>query len=332
MEIILLLATVIFCEMMHKAFISRVYMEIRDDLFHRNKKLRRRSILYRTFFTAILCWLGSMWINPLVVFGIVSGVRLAIVGSRLFHYRKAWFRTRVTMIHGLSDLVALLYTLSLAGAVTMRNPWLLLGILPAFPMGIWLDRIKVSSFFQIYRDVYDIDLETARRYVQRHDAKMERRYGEYFTKAAQCFGLNREMLKREIMMECMVRQSFSYMFFESFARLLPAKFPYPEGKTIGLAQASARLAKKSLNLEKLPLRDLLKPDVQIMAAAYHQAEILKEYEENPQLAENRILYMVCRYTGTGVHAKHIWNTGVFVEILKEGEAKSQYVEQDVQTV
>lgn len=326
MKIILLLAAVIFCEMMHKAFISRIYMEIRDDLFHRNKKLRRRSILFRTFFTAVLCWAGSLLMKPVIVFAIVSGVRFILIGSRLFHYRKIWFRNKVTMIYGLSMLVALLFTLSLAGAVTMRNPWLLLGVLPIFPMGIWLDRVKVSSFFQINRDKYDVDLETARKYVQRHDAKMERRYGQYFTNAAQRFGLNREMLKREVMMECMVRQTFSYRFFESLARLLPTNIPYPEGDTLGMAQASARLAKKSLNLEKLSLRDLLKPEVQIMAAAYQQAEAAKEYDENPQLAEDKTLFIVCRYTGTGVHAKHIWNTGVFAEILKEGELKTRHAE------
>lgn len=106
-------------------------------------------------------------------------------------------------------------------------------------------------------------------------------------------------------------------------RLLPKNFPYPQKSTLGMAQASAYLAKKSLNLEKLPLRDLFKPEVQVMACAYLQAKAAKEYDANPSLAENKLLYIVCRYTGTGLHATHNVNIGVFADIMREGEEKSQ---------
>lgn len=321
---ILLLAAVIFFEMFHHAFVTRLYLTIRDDLYHGNVKMRRRTIVYRAFYTAFFTWIGTMLIDPVHAFVIVVGVRAVCVGYQLVHYRRIWFRSRVTAAYGFSFLVALLFSVSISGAIAAKNPLLLIGVLPVFPVRKWLRKIDLDTHFQINRDKYDVDLENARKYVERHDEKIERLCGPYLTKAAERFGLNREIIKREILMESMVRQTFSFRFFEFFMKLLPKNFPYPEGSTLGMAQASARLAKKSLGVDKLALRDLLKPEAQVMACAYLQAEAAKEYDENPQLADSKLLYIVCRYAGTGVHAKHIWNLEVFVEILQEGEAKTQH--------
>lgn len=321
-EVLLLVAVILF-EMFHHAFVSRLYMTIRDDLYHGNVKLRRMTIIYRVFYTATLTWVGSMLANPAHAFTIVVGVRAVCVGYQLLHYRKIWFRSWVTAAYGFSLLVALMFSASIAGAIAVRNPLFLIGALPVIPVRIWLRKIDLKTHFQINRDKYDVDLETARRYVRRHDEKMERRCGPYLTKAAERFGINREVIKREILMESMVRQSFSFCFFEFFMKLLPENFPYPQGSTLGMAQASARLAKKALGVDKLSLRALLGPEAQVMGCACLQAEASEEYDKNPQLADSKLLYIVCRYTGTGVQAKHIWNTGVFVEILQEGEAKSK---------